>query len=205
LGVQLTPPPSQTPASNDQADSVLQGTITAVGATGGFSVFGPFNFTLWGTVATALTTTNGTTSASVSSGTGISAGMTVISPAGNVPLGTTWATFSGTSGTLAFPPGFTSANVVSGTDSGATFATVAVTATVQLERTHDGGATWIPAGIGGAGQQAIYTNPGGFTAQIVEVERGISYRVNCTAYSSGVLHYRLSGTAIGKTTFGPWG
>lgn len=201
MGKQLIPPAVQTPPAGDQANSVVQGTFTAVGIGLPFSVYGYFNMTLWGSVATSLTTTAASANASVVSGSGISVGMTVTSV--NVPAGTTWLTFSGTSGTLAFPPGHTSAEVVTGTDAAATFAAVAVAATVQLERTHDGGSTWLIAGVGGGGLQAIYVNPQAFTVGTNESERGISYRLNCTAYSSGTLNYRLAGTSLARTTYGP--
>lgn len=201
MGQQLNPLAVQTPVAGDQANSVVSGTFTAVGVGLPFSVYGYFNMTLWGSVATSLTTTAASNAASVSSGTGISVGMTVNSA--NVPRGTTWLTFAGTSGTLAFPPGHTSAEVVTGTDTAANFASVAVAATVQLERTHDGGQTWIIAGVGGGGLQAIYTNPQAFTVGVNESERGISYRLNCTAYSSGTLNYRLAGTSLARTTYGP--
>lgn len=64
--------------------------------------------------------------------------------------------------------------------------------TVQLEKTFDGGTTWLPAGIGGAGQQAVYVNVGALAIVVSEPEKGVSYRLNCTAYVSGTLNYRMS-------------
>ncbi len=96
------------PASGDQANSVVSGQLTAVGPGLSFPFSGPYNLSVWGSVSSALTTTAGSTSASVVSGTGIAAGCSVNST--NVPAGTTWATFSGTSGTLAFPTLQTTAN-----------------------------------------------------------------------------------------------
>ena len=77
--------------------------------------------------------------------------------------------------------------------------------TVQLERSFDGGTTWIICGVGGGGQQAIYTSAGtgtdySFTAN--EPERGVGYRLHCTAYTSGTINYRLSTTGVLGTTNG---
>ena len=91
-----------TPPAGDLAQAVLSGVISAVGPTAPFPFQGWGNFSLWASVKTTLTTTAGSLTASVGSGTGIAAGGSVNSA--NVPPGTTWATFSGTSGTLALPP-----------------------------------------------------------------------------------------------------
>lgn len=89
------------PPATDQANAVVTGSFGAIGASQPFPIYGAFNAVLWGSVSTALTTTAGSTSASVVSGTGIAIGQTINSV--NVPRGTTWLTFSGTSGTLAIP------------------------------------------------------------------------------------------------------
>jgi hypothetical protein len=200
VGIPATPPVTITPPAGDLANAVLQGTLTALGRSAWWCAYGATNITLWGSVSTALTTTKGSTTASVSSGTGISIGQAVKSV--NVPPGTTWLTFSGTSGTLAFAPGYTDANVITGTDSLASFGNVAVTATVQLEKSYDGGYTWVVAGVGGAGQQAIYVNPAGFSIMWVECEKGVLYSLNCTAYVSGTLGYRFSTNGVAAQTFG---
>jgi hypothetical protein len=77
-------------------------------------------------------------------------------------------------------------------------------ATVQLERSFDGGTTWLVCGVGGSGAQAVYTSAGtGSDVSITgnEVERGMAYRVHCTAYSTTV-NYRLSTTGVLATTSG---
>jgi hypothetical protein len=203
VGINATPLPVQTPPAHDHASAVVTGTLAGVGTGLVFACFGWMNVVLWGSVASALTTTAGSTTASVASGTGISAGMTVVSA--NVPPGTTWATFSGTSGTLAIPPAATAAGILGGTDNSAVYEAVAVVATVQLERTFDGGNTWIICGVGGAGSQAIYVNPQAISVTNMEPERGISYRFNCTAYTSGTINYRMSATGIPNRTFSPGG
>lgn len=68
-------------------------------------------------------------------------------------------------------------------------------ATVRLERTFDGGTTWVVCGIGGAGMQAVWNTPNQDVSVIVgEPEKGVGYRLNCTAFTSGPVNYRLSAT-----------
>lgn len=79
------------------------------------------------------------------------------------------------------------------------------TATVRLERSFDGGTTWIVCGVGGSGAQAIYTSTGtGSDVSIVvgEPELGVMYRLNCTAYTSGTINYRMSTTSPAPTAWG---
>jgi len=64
------------------------------------------------------------------------------------------------------------------------------TATLQLERSFDGGTTWIPVSRDVVGTAAVFTAP--FTTQITETESGVLYRFNCTAYTSGTANFRLS-------------
>lgn len=77
-------------------------------------------------------------------------------------------------------------------------------ATVRLERSFDGGTTWVVCGIGGAGQQAIWNTANQDVSVVAgEPERGVAYRLNCTAYTSGTINYRLSGSAGADLTFSP--
>lgn len=269
----ITPPPA-----GDQANTVLTGQLSAVGPGLPLSIVGPFNVVIWATVNTALTATSGSLSASVASGTGIAAGTTIMST--KVPLGTTWATFSGTSGTLALPTyslfGYTStstneygfpiiyglnrtvsltgstvsgpgipsgttvtsvvsapttnnlgqpnndgviqisatptsasaltypptaftfalsdAAVASGTDSAALFMGAGTTfsGTVQVERSFDGGHTYVVCNSGGGGALAQFTAGTPVSLSFGEPERGVLYRVNCISYSSGTINYRIS-------------
>lgn len=59
-------------------------------------------------------------------------------------------------------------------------------ATVQVQRSFDQGATW----------EAIseYTAP--VSTVEFEPERGVQYRIACTAYTSGTITYRLGGEGI---------
>lgn len=67
---------------------------------------------------------------------------------------------------------------------------------VQLERTFDGQAavtagtaTWLPI-TAGAAQLYAWTAPA--SEQAVESETGVLYRLNCTAFTSGLINYRIS-------------
>lgn len=94
--------------------------------------------------------------------------------------------------------------VTTGTDTAATFSGVttplgASVITFQLERSLDGGSTWICCNVGGFGTLAQYINPTG-PVQVAfgDPEAGSLYRVNCLAFSSAVdnttCRYRWSTT-----------
>ena len=77
------------------------------------------------------------------------------------------------------------------------------TGSVRLEWSFDGGTTWFIAGVGGGGQQAIYTS--GFDVGFVAsagAEKGLLFRLNCTALSVGQLAYRMSQTSPAPTAWG---
>lgn len=96
-----------------------------------------------------------------------------------VVSGTLSATGAGS--TILAPTGATVLNVSAwGTFSG----------TVQVERSFDGGTTWLPLSRDVVGSAASFTAP--FSLQVRETESGVLYRLNCTAYSSGPISYRLS-------------
>ena len=257
-----------TPPAGDLAHAVLSGVFTAVGPSAPFAFQGWANIAIWDSVVTTLTTTAGSLAASVASGTGIAAGGAINSV--NLPAGTTWATFSGTSGTLALAPqsyrgvideagnitgmaattGLLGATVTrpadggpvlpagttvvaitsptsvllsaapttfqtlnnqfpyvfaptgnavtGGADAAASFtdSTLTWSGTVQIERSFDGGATWNCCNVGSSGALAQYTS-GPINTSWTEPERGVLYRFNCTAYSSGTINYRMSQTAGG--------
>lgn len=67
--------------------------------------------------------------------------------------------------------------------------------TTLLERSFDGGTTWFQA-VNECGNGAT---EGSFTAtassMFGEPERGVLYRFNCTAYTSGTINYRASQSA----------
>jgi hypothetical protein len=61
--------------------------------------------------------------------------------------------------------------------------------TVALERALDG-TTFVAVATDGTGTAANYTGPVSVTG--LEVESEVTYRFNCTAFSSGTIHCRLS-------------
>jgi hypothetical protein len=65
-------------------------------------------------------------------------------------------------------------------------------ATIQLERSFDGGATW--CGIFAGGTQLYQWSYSGtnLSETAEENERSVLYRLNCTSFTSGTLAYRLS-------------
>lgn len=73
---------------------------------------------------------------------------------------------------------------------------------VQLERSFNGGATFIVCGVGGGGQQAIYASGVDVSFSANEPEKGVAYQLHCTAYVSGTINYRLSATGVLATTNG---
>lgn len=70
---------------------------------------------------------------------------------------------------------------------------------VRLERSFDGGTTWVVCGIGGDGTQAVWPSAAGGAGTDVSVvvgepEKGMLYRLNCTVRNSGTINYRMSAT-----------
>ena len=100
---------------------------------------------------------------------------------------------------------------VTGADAAASFTDAGLkwSGTVQLERSFDGGSTFLCANIGGAGQLAQFINLSSVQATFGEPEKNVLYRFNCIAYASGTINYRISQTggaaeslAIGPLTGG---
>jgi hypothetical protein len=88
-----------------------------------------------------------------------------------------------------------SAITASSTDANATFTGAAITfsATVQVERSFDGGRTWVVCNSGGTGTLAQYT-AGPVSLTFGEPEKETLYRWNCIVYSNGTINYRISET-----------
>lgn len=61
--------------------------------------------------------------------------------------------------------------------------------TVQLERSFDGGTTYFPLTSNGSATM-VFTAP--CSEQWIDDEKGVLYRLNCTAYTSGTVTYRIS-------------
>lgn len=62
--------------------------------------------------------------------------------------------------------------------------------TIQLQRSFDGGTTWIPRAFNWTSTLATSTVPISWVFD--EGELGVQYRVACTAYTSGTINYRIS-------------
>lgn len=66
----------------------------------------------------------------------------------------------------------------------------AFTGSVTLERSFDGGTTWVAVATDGQGNPATYTAP--VSVDLTEFEEDVLYRWNCTALSAGTPAYRIS-------------
>lgn len=65
-------------------------------------------------------------------------------------------------------------------------------ASIQLERSFDGGSNWCQMYAGGT-QLKTWSYAGTNLSEISEEsERNVTYRLNCTSYTSGTISYRLS-------------
>jgi hypothetical protein len=63
--------------------------------------------------------------------------------------------------------------------------------TVKIECSYDNKATWLPISKNTNGDEAAFNAP--FNLSFDEPERDVFYRLNCTAYVSGTINYRISG------------
>lgn len=194
-----------TPASGDQANQVLEGQFSVIGPGQPMILLGAFNVLIWAETNTALTTTAGSAAATVASATNLAAGQTI--NGANVPPGATIGAIAGTDITIAFAPGTSAADVAAGVDAAALFGDAPWVGTIRLERSFDGGRTYLVCGVGGAGQGAIYTGAAlaGQPLSIVaaEPEKGVLYRLNCTALTGGVHpKFRISTTGAAATAWG---
>lgn len=106
---------------------------------------------------------------------------------------------------FVFTVGAAAITASSGADANATFTGNAVTwtGTVQLERSFDGGSTFIVCN----GSVGAYFTPAQWTSGPVSVafgepEKHMLYRLNCLAYSSGPINWRASATGQAAETLG---
>lgn len=156
-------------------------------------------------------------------GPGIPAGVTVLAitqaaiPATNLSEGTKGIVQISAFPTLTTPdknnPGqFTfarTANAIltSGADNAASFtgAGVVFNGTLQLERSFDGGSTWLVCNVGSGGTLAQYSAGTPVNLTFGEPEKNVLYRLNCIAYVSGNINYRISqtGGAAESLAIGP--
>lgn len=98
------------------------------------------------------------------------------------------------------PAGLTTAN-----DAAAkiTSAAIGMTGAIQLERSFDGGATWIVCNIGSSGALAQWNTATPISVSFGEPEQMIMYRLNQTAITPAAgyaLNYRISETGQAATT-----
>lgn len=100
--------------------------------------------------------------------------------------------FAGT-GQSASAPVFGSFNIsIWGTPLTGTGTSGSFNGTVALERSLDGGTTWIPVATDGTGTQAIYTTA---VAVAGQEPQHAAYRFDCTTYVSGTINYLLTKVA----------
>lgn len=208
------------PAGEPTGSAVVSGSLVAAGQTSlPFCFWGPFNVAIYPSLTTQLVTRAASASATVSvpGGGGIAAGESITSTA--VPAGATVASIGtlNLSGLNTLQLGGLSTAQVAGisavTDPSAIFIGLGVGAvgTVQLEKSFDGGSSWLAASIPNTdGTPAIYVfGSGGLTNSVSftvsEPELYVAYRLNCTAYTSGTFTYRLSATGPAARPWAPGG
>lgn len=106
---------------------------------------------------------------------------------------------------LQFAVGAAAITAASGADATATFVDAATKwdATVQLERSFDGGKTWLVCNIGAAGALAQFIDLSVYQVTFGEPERNVLYRLNCieiTGSETISINYRLSTTGEAATS-----
>lgn len=99
-------------------------------------------------------------------------------------------TFTATGQSASFTPLTPTPAVENGTFNIALTGTAV--ASVQLEKSFDGGTTWCQLWAGGTQLKQWSYNSVNIAESWEETEAGVVYRLNCTAYTSGTLAYRLS-------------
>lgn len=124
----------------------------------------------------------------------LSANPTAITPDKNNPQ---QFTFARTANAIA----------TTGADASASFtgAGIVYVGTVQLEHSFDGGATWLVCNVGASGLLAQWSAGTPVNLTFGEPEKNVLYRLNCAAYTSGVINYRISqtGGAAESLAIGP--
>lgn len=95
--------------------------------------------------------------------------------------------------------------IVTGTGVAAIFRgeSIGLTGTVQLERSFDGGSTWVVCNVGSAGAIASWSMASPVSISFGEPEDGILYRLNVLTITPSPdlsIHYRISETGQAATT-----
>lgn len=96
-------------------------------------------------------------------------------------------TFTATGRSSTFSPEVGGRNTANGFNVSASGTFVA---TVKLERSFDNGTTWFVCSSDASGTEASWTAP--FSVIADEPSQGVLYSLNCTAYTSGTVTYRIS-------------
>jgi hypothetical protein len=266
---------------DDDANAVIQGTLSVAAPTKPFPFMGPMNLSIWGEYTTSLTATAGSLVPVVGAAGPIAAGQSVKSTL--LPYGTTVSGLAGTDATVVLPTytyrgkvtsgvaqvrdlfqtsrlsgatvsgiGVTSSQTVSaiataaiaptfpgdpkgtrgivtlsavataqqtdkeptpyefalaasgavttGVDAAAVFtgSAIGLVGNVQLERSFDGGQTWIVCNIGSSGALATWSTATPVSLSFGEPEQNVLYRLNVpvilTAVSGIAVKYRVSET-----------
>jgi len=106
---------------------------------------------------------------------------------------------------FVFAVGAAAITAASGADAAATFTGngIAFVGTVQLERSFDGGSTFIVCNgnIGGYFTPAQWTS-GPVSISFGEPEKLMLYRLNCITFTSGPMNYRMSATGQAAESLG---
>jgi hypothetical protein len=99
--------------------------------------------------------------------------------------------------------------LVAGTDTGAILTGQGITysATMATEVSFDGGSTWVGFAFSNTTTAIVFNGGNAVTTSTSNPEKEVLYRLNCIAYSSGNINYRLSTTggaasSISLSTFG---
>lgn len=95
--------------------------------------------------------------------------------------------FTATGQSSSFAPTIASRSTANGFSVSASGTFVA---TVQLERSFDNGDNWFVCSSDASGTTASWSAP--FSVVAEEPTPGVLYRLNCTAYTSGTVTYRIS-------------
>lgn len=94
-----------------------------------------------------------------------------------------------------------------GADANAAFTGAGViwTGSVQIERSFDGGLTYVICNVGGAGTLAQFNAGTPVSVTFGEPEKNVLYRLNCTVLTGGNINYRISqtGGAAESLAIGP--
>jgi hypothetical protein len=154
-------------------------------------------------------TVTGPVAAGIPAGTTVAAILQASTPTqpGIVGLSAPCVPTGGLNQNLTFTFALSSQAITTGTDNAAEFtgAGVEFNATVQLERSLDGGKTSVPCNVGGGGQLAQYTANTPYSAVVSEPEQGVLWRWNCLVYSAVTnvkINWRFSATGIAATAWG---